>query len=76
MYLRTAPKPEGPWSSPVQFALPATPNQVAPAYVLEQPDLAQNCGQRLVLSYQEPTREPYFGNPETGSLALMTVDLQ
>lgn len=75
-YLRSAPQPEGPWSDPVAVPLPRTPGGLTVFFVAEHPDLAQNCGQRLLLSYLEPTSMFVLGQQFLGNIALATLDLQ
>lgn len=75
-YLRTAPTPEGPWSEPLALSLPVGPEGQTARVVIEQPTLSQRCGQRLVLSSLQPTRQVGFGEILAGSIELLSIELR
>lgn len=80
VYVRAASAPEGPWTEQTTIKLPNSPEGIPARSAIEQPDLAQKCGQRLILSYVEPSLEytNSLGFPQVshGRIALIAFDLQ
>jgi hypothetical protein len=78
--VRAAVAPQGPWTEQTTIRVPDSPEGIPARYPIEQPDLAQNCGQRLMLSYVEPSLEftNSLGLPQVshGRVALIAFDLQ
>jgi hypothetical protein len=78
--VRAASAPQGPWTEQTTLKIPNSPEGIPARYAIEQPDLAQRCGQRLILSYVEPSLEytNALGHPQVshGRIALIAFDLQ
>jgi hypothetical protein len=53
--LRTAPRPEGPWSDPVEAYNGPAPPQGTNYAAREHPELARDGGRAIVVSYYHPT---------------------
>ncbi|MBS1911287.1 MAG: hypothetical protein JST22_04820 [Bacteroidetes bacterium] len=54
--MRTAPAPQGPWSDPVTMFTGADPPSGSNDYAgKEQPHLAADGGQRIYVTYHQPT---------------------
>ncbi|HEX5659986.1 MAG TPA: DUF4185 domain-containing protein [Polyangiales bacterium] len=70
--LRTSASPYGPWSEPVHVALPV-PAAWANMSIREQPQLAQNCERRLIITYFAPTAANQF--PTDGDVVMAAIDL-
>jgi hypothetical protein len=78
--VRAASAPQGPWTEQTTLKIPNSPEGIPVRYAIEQPDLVQRCGQRLILSYVEPSLEytNSLGFPQVshGRIALIAFDLQ
>jgi hypothetical protein len=52
--LRTAPRPEGPWSEPVELFRGEEPEEGFNYAALEHPELAKDNGRRIYITYHRP----------------------
>lgn len=68
--LRTAPQPEGPWSSPIQAFVAMAPSSGNIYDVLAHPEYDLNGGQTIFVSYTRATPAPF-----TGEVRLVKVEL-
>lgn len=74
--LRTAERPEGPWSEPVRVALPSPSAGELLFFVREHAPLAQRCERRIILSYYAPTKlHPDNKLAIEGDALLAAIDL-
>jgi hypothetical protein len=73
--LQTAAALEGPWLERVEIDMPM-PAVFVNQEAREQPELAQRCGQRIVISSFSPTMLGESGWPNAGEVVLSYVDLE